>query len=149
MHESARTETADAPGRTAFVPGHFGEWIQGLAGPGGRVALVTMTCPARGVHARWRPGPDPLRLEQDAPVLDEARARAFLAALGGPVIGRADLRADLPPGAGAGMSTAALVALARAAGAPVAVSATTTDGLGLTGRGEGLAAVATALVVPR
>lgn len=98
-----------------FVAGHFGEWLQGRLGPEGPLALVTLACAARGVHAE-RLGDGPLQIEGTPPVISDARARLLFEALGVPAGGRFTLRPDLAPGGGAGMSTAALVALARLVG---------------------------------
>jgi hypothetical protein len=99
----------------AYVAGHFGEWLQGRAGPRGEVALVTLACPVRGVSVTWELSGD-LAVTDASGLLDTGRTAAFLAAAGLPPLGRIGVAPDLPPGGGAGMSTAALVALGRAAG---------------------------------
>jgi hypothetical protein len=98
-----------------FVPGHFGEWLQGRLGPRGPVVLVTLVCPSRGVRATLEAGGAP-GIDDPASLIGACRARRFLAALGRGLPGRVRLSPDLPPGGGAGMSTAALVALARLLG---------------------------------
>ncbi|SLN55604.1 hypothetical protein ROJ8625_02787 [Roseivivax jejudonensis] len=96
------------------VAGHFGEWVQGRVGPGGPLALVTVSCPALAVTAR---------VEKDGsagidqrPVVLSPEAIARLVAALGLSPGRVVMRAEMPPGGGAGASTAALVALARTCG---------------------------------
>jgi hypothetical protein len=100
----------------AFVAGHFGEWLQGRAGPEGEVGLVTLFCAVRGVSVAWEPA-ESLVVREASGILESDRAKAFLEAVGVPPLGRIVVRPDLPPGGGAGMSTAALVALGRAVGA--------------------------------
>lgn len=94
--------------------------MQGLIGPDGPVALITVSCPVLGVTARRAEAATlvpSLVLEQASPpILPERRALALLRALGVEARGRFVLSADMPPGGGAGASTAALLALARAAG---------------------------------
>lgn len=100
----------------AWVPGHFGEFIQGRLGPDGPVSLVTLPCLGLGVAGWHYPGHG-LRVHGAGQRLaTPARARHLLAVLGLRLSGGVVLRATMPAGGGAGASTASLVVLARLAG---------------------------------
>lgn len=96
------------------VSGHFGELLQGLLGPGGPVALVTLPAPALLVAARWRPGRFAVHRAGGAVLARTAAAALWRAVAPGPPRGRLRLAAGMPPGGGAGSSTAALLAAAGA-----------------------------------
>ncbi|MBW7922454.1 MAG: propanediol utilization protein [Rubellimicrobium sp.] len=102
--------------REITVAGHFGEWLQGRAGAGGPVVLVTLQPAGLRLRARHRAGAgDVPEIAGDAPV-SAGRAGALLATLGLHLGGTVGFEMPFAPGLGTGMSTAALVALARLAG---------------------------------
>ncbi len=86
----------------AWVPGHFGEFIQGRLGPDGPVSLVTLPCLGLGVAGWHYPGHG-LRVHGAGQRLaTPARARHLLAVLGLRLSGGVVLRATMPAGGGAG-----------------------------------------------
>ncbi len=96
------------------------------------------------------PGEAGLDGHSDGDVASHAMCTALLSAAGLGDLG-ANFGTSRPEWAGASgvaLLEAEKVLSEALSGASVSVSATTTDGLGLTGRGEGIAAIATALLLP-